>query len=170
MARAKGGARPARPVRTQPATRQPEKRSWLDGPPPRAVGYPGDRLGFPESGRGSVASQSEKLLAFLVDIVIAGIVTFLVVRPHTQHQYTVNNLVSDGVFVVLTAGALVMSGRTIGMRLLGLQVVRRDGKRMGWRSLPRQILCGLLLPAVIVNKDKRAIYDRLLNTVVVKVA
>jgi uncharacterized RDD family membrane protein YckC len=63
-----------------------------------------------------------------------------------------------------------MSGRTIGMRLLGLQVVRRDGKRMGWRSLPRQILCGLLLPAVIVNKDKRAIYDRLLNTVVVKVA
>ena len=159
-----------RPVRGPASPAGPPKRSWLDGPPPRAHGYPGDRLGFPQTGRGSVATQAEKLLAFGLDIAVAGVLSFLVVRPHTQHQYAVNNFIADGVFVLLTAGALIMSGRTIGMRVLGLQVVRRDGRRMGWRSLPRQLLCGLLIPAVVIDRDKRGLHDRLLNTVVVKVS
>ncbi len=145
------------------------KRTWLDGPPPRVSGFPGDRLGFPQTGRGSVAAQSEKLLAFIVDVVVAGVVTFLLLRPHSQHAFRVENAVADGVFVLLTAGALALSGRTLGMRLLKLQVVRLDGARMGWRSLPRQVLCGLLVPAIIVNRDRRALYDQWFGTVVVRV-
>lgn len=168
MARTRSGARPTRPVRQQPPRQEP-KRSWLDGPPPRAVGHPGDRLGLPETGRGSVASQGAKLGAFLLDIVVAGVIAFVAVRPHTPHDFQISNAVADGIFVLLTAGLLVSSGRTIGMRALGLQVVRLDGRRMGWWSLPRQILVGLLLPAIFVNRDRRGLHDQLLRTVVVNV-
>ena len=145
------------------------KRSWLDGPPGRTSGYPGDRIGLPQTGRGSVAGQGEKLGAFLLDLIVAGVVAFLAVRPHSQQSYQIENAIADGVFVLLTAGGLVLSGRTIGMRLLNLQVVRLDGKRMGWRSLPRQILVGLLVPAIIVNKDRRGLHDQWLRTTVVHV-
>ncbi len=146
------------------------KRSWLDGPPGRASGYPGDRLGLPQRGRGSVGGQGEKLGAFLIDLIVAGVVTFLAVRPHSEHSYQVENAIADAVFVFLTAAALSLSGRTIGMRFLGLQVVRLDGRRMGWRSLPRQILVGLLVPAIIVNRDRRGLHDQWLRTMVVHVA
>jgi uncharacterized RDD family membrane protein YckC len=146
------------------------KRSWLDGPPGRSSGYPGDRLGYPQSGRGSVGGMGEKLGAFLIDLVVAGVVSFVAVRPHSVHSYQIENAIADAVFVLLTAGGLALSGRTIGMRVLGLQVVRLDGRRMGWRSLPRQILCGLLVPAVIVNKDRRGLHDQWLRTAVVHVA
>lgn len=178
MARARSGARPARPARpvrqqppSEPARNQPlPKRSWLDGPPPRLAGYPGDRLGLRETGRGSVASQGAKLGAFLLDLVVAGVLGFVAVRPHTPHDFQISNAVADGAFVLLTAALLATSGRTLGMRTLGLQVVRLDGRRMGWRALPRQILVGLLVPAIIVNRDRRGLHDLWLRTVVVNVS
>ncbi len=172
--RATGRARPPKAARTAPPPAQPRaeqapRRTWLDGPPPRTDGHAGDRLGLPAQGRGSVAGQGAKLGALLLDLLVAGLITLAVIRPHTADQHYVSNLISDGVFVLLTAGGLALSGRTLGMWALRLQVVRLDGRRMGWRSLPRQVLCGLLVPALLVNRDRRGLHDQLLGTVVVHV-
>lgn len=174
MANKRSGTKPRRTVRQQPPSSRGLLKetagSWLEGPPRAArTGYPGDRIGLPESGRGSIAGQGAKLGAFVVDIVIAGIIGFVATTPHSQHDQFVTNLVSDGVFVVVTAALLALTGRTLGMRALGLQVVRLDGRTMGWRALPRQLLCALLVPALITDRDHRGLHDKAVSTAVVRV-
>jgi uncharacterized RDD family membrane protein YckC len=143
--------------------------TWLEGPPRTTQGHPGDRLGLPESGRGSAASFGEKLLAFVVDLVVASLIGFVIVRPHTIDEERAWNTVSVIVFVILTAATLIASGRTIGMRVSALQVVRRDGQRIGIRAIPRQILVALLIPPLLSNRDRRGLHDRLFNTIVVRI-
>ncbi|HEY5335556.1 MAG TPA: RDD family protein [Mycobacteriales bacterium] len=174
MANKRTSAKPRKPARQQPPSDRGLLKeaagSWLEGPPRAArTGYPGDRVGLPESGRGSVAGQGAKLGAFVIDIVIAGIIGFVATTPHSQHDQYVTNLVSDGIFVLVTAALLTLSGRTLGMRVLGLQVVRLDGRRVGWRSLPRQLLCALLIPALITDRDHRGLHDKVVSTAVVLV-
>lgn len=166
-------AKPRKPVQQPPSSQRGLLKeaagSWLEGPPRAArAGYPGDRVGLPESGRGSIAGQGAKLGAFVIDIVIAGIIAFVATTPHSQHDQYVTNLVSDGIFVVVTAALLTLSGRTLGMRALGLQVVRLDGRTVGWRSLPRQLLCALLIPALITDRDHRGLHDKAVSTAVVR--
>ncbi|MGH3745593.1 MAG: RDD family protein [Mycobacteriales bacterium] len=175
MATKRAGTKPPKTVRQQrPADRglfREAAGSWLEGPPRTArSGYPGDRIGLPESGRGSIAGQGAKLGAFVIDIVIAGVIGFLVTTPHTQHEQYYTNLISDGIFVVVTAVLLALSGRTLGMRVLGLQVVRLDGRTMGWRSVPRQVLCALLIPAIVTDRDHRGLHDKAVATAVVRVS
>lgn len=174
MASKRAGTKPTRTVRQQPPTDRGLLRqaagTWLEGPPRQTrAGYAGDRLGLPQTGRGSVAGQAAKLGAFVVDIVVAEIIAVLLFTPHSAHDQYVTNLVSDGVFVVVTALLLALSGRTLGMRVFGLQVVRFDGQTMRWRSLPRQVLCALLVPALIVDRDRRGLHDKAAGTVVVNV-
>lgn len=174
MATKQPGAKPRKPVRQRPASGRglfkETAGTWLEGPPrPAGAGYPGDRLGLPELGRGSIAGQGAKLGAFVVDLVVAAIIAFVATTPHSSHEQYVTNLISDGVFVLVTAVLLTASGRTLGMRALGLQVVRLDGRTMGWRSLPRQVLCALLVPALIVDRDHRGLHDKAVATAVVRV-
>ena len=138
--------------------------SWLEGPPRTHEGYPGQRLGMPATGRGSLATIGERLAAFAVDLLVAAVVTLALV----QHPGTPGtNLASDGVFVVMTVGLLVTSGRTLGMRVVGLQVVRLDGRTVGVRALPRQLLFALLVPALIWNRDRRGLHELASGTAVV---
>lgn len=140
-----------------------------DPPDPRTGGHPGARLGLPAAGRGSVASQGRKLGAYVLDLVLSALVSFLIVRPHTIGSEQVYNYVGIGVFVVMSSVALTLSGRTPGMAVMGLQVVRLDGRTMGLRSWPRQVLCALLIPALIVDRDRRGLHDKPVGTVVVNV-
>ena len=143
--------------------------SWLAGPPRSSSGYAGAGLGLPESGRGSLASFGEKLLAVTVDLVIAGVVGLILIRPNSLSGERVSNAVGVGVFVVLTAFGLMTSGRTVGMRVMALQVVRRDGQRIGSRAVLRQALVAIIVPALIVNAERRGLHDRRCNTMVVRV-
>ena len=120
-------------------------------------------------GRGSVANYGERIVALVTDLAVASLIGLLLVRPHRLVDERRWNLLSVAVFVVVTALVLSLSGRTPGMRLMGLQVVRLDGRTMGWRSLPRQLLVALLIPAVIVDRDRRGLHDRAVATVVVRV-
>ena len=54
--------------------------SWLAGSKPETSDtsdavqdYRGQRLGLPENGTGSVASMGRRLLAFVIDCVVAGL-------------------------------------------------------------------------------------------------
>lgn len=67
---------------------------------------------------------------------------------------------------VLTA----LAGLTIGKRLLGIRVVRLDGKMVGplW-GLLRTVLLLTVIPALLLNRDLRGLHDRASNTAVVKI-
>ncbi len=63
-----------------------------------------------------------------------------------------------------------LTGFTIGKRLLGIRVVRLDGKPVGlvW-SLVRTILLLVVIPAVIFDADLRGLHDRAANTIVLRI-
>lgn len=143
--------------------------SWLEGPPRRVRDFAGKRLRLPESGRGSVASFGEKFLALLIDLMVSSLIGLILVRPHSLGEERLWNSVSVAVFVLTSALLLLATGRTLGQRIMALQVVRLDGRRVGARAFLRQLLVALLVPALINDADRRGLHDRICRTVVVRV-
>jgi uncharacterized RDD family membrane protein YckC len=68
-----------------------------------------------------------------------------------------------------------LSGRTIGMAVLGIRVVRSDGAPIGWKqavvrtiTLPLSFLIlGLGFLGILTNRNRHALHDRLAGTAVV---
>jgi len=87
-------------------------------------------------------------------------------RPDVMQRF---NYISVGVWFAITSVMVGLFGFTAGKALLGLRVVRLDGRPMvGIRAVPRTLLTGLLLPAALSDADSRGLHDKLLGTVVVR--
>ena len=66
------------------------------------------------------------------------------------------------VFIVLVSGS-------IGHLLLGMRVVPLKSGWIGiWRPIVRTVLLALLVPALISDRDRRGIHDRVAGTVLVR--
>jgi uncharacterized RDD family membrane protein YckC len=63
------------------------------------------------------------------------------------------------------------TGRTVGDRLLGLRVHRKDGRTVGWgRALVRAVLCAafpMLLVWVAIDGERRSVQDIIVGTRVI---
>lgn len=144
--------------------------SWLSGPPTATdpSDYPGRRLGRPEHGPGSVAPFGRRVIALLTD----GVLCQIIAMGLFGYQHGVGGF---GVFIptlVFLGYHLLMvsaGGYTIGHRLLSIRVVRLDS---GWagplRALIRTLMLGLLVPALIYDRDQRGLHDRLGGTILVR--
>lgn len=154
--------------------------SWLAGTKPdkpatdgAAQDYPGERLGLPEKGAGSVASMGKRFVAFVIDCVVAALITSLFVHPHLTDPTSMQaqNYWSLLVWGLIAVIGTSFFGLTVGMALLRIRVVRMDGTAMvgPLRALPRAVLVALIVPAVIWNSDYRGLHDRLAGTIVVNV-
>jgi hypothetical protein len=138
---------------------------WLSGPGgPRepTQEFPGQRLGLPPSGPGSVATASRRVVALLVDWLLA----VLVGRTLLEGLSSFGPLV---VFVVVQIVLVGTLGYAVGHRLLGLVVRRPDGGPAGpVPALVRTLLLALVVPAVVMDEDGRGLHDRAAGTVVVR--
>jgi uncharacterized RDD family membrane protein YckC len=65
---------------------------------------------------------------------------------------------------------MLVAGRTLGMYLFGLRIIRVDRTEAvdPWRALLRTVLLMLLVPAVVFDKDGRGLHDRYTDTAVVR--
>lgn len=151
---------------------------WLAGPEPRAgtqanENYRGERIGLPESGAGSLASLGRRFGAFVVDIVIAGLIASLFVQANVRDvaAMQVQNYWGIVIWFGITVIAVSFFGFTPGMGLFGIRVVRLDGASMVGpiRAIPRTLLIVPLIPVVIWDRDYRGLHDKLAKTVVVNV-
>ncbi len=134
---------------------------------PSRSGYPGEDLGLPQTGRGSVASQGRRLVAMIIDWLLCSFIVVALIRPHTQVDVELwTLLIFSAQDYVLTS----LTGFTIGKRLLGIRVARLDASWVGpvW-GLVRTALLLLVIPALVFNGDQRALHDRASNTVVVRI-
>jgi uncharacterized RDD family membrane protein YckC len=62
-----------------------------------------------------------------------------------------------------------LTGFTVGMRLLGLRVMRLDGKPVGFGwAFVRTLLLLTVIPALITDYHRRGLHDRAANTIVVR--
>ena len=134
--------------------------------------WPGEKLGLPEDGVGSVASGGERLVAFLADLFAAAMITTLFIRPEFADLEVMSrfNWASVGVWVVLTVPSSAFLGITPGMGLLGIRVARLDGATMVGlpRAAVRCLLTALLIPPALRNFDGQGLHDRATGTVVVR--
>lgn len=133
--------------------------------------FRGERLGLPESGRGSLSTTGVRLGAFVVDAVASALVAGLFVQgrsggaaSHLPGSWSLIPFAIDYIVGILVAG------RTLGMYLVGLRVIRvdREAPVGPMRVVVRTALLCLLLPALIWDRDGRGIHDRVTDTAVVR--
>ena len=135
--------------------------------------YPGQYYGLPESGPGSVAGWSRRFAALLVDWLACSLVAIaLFYHPAAGHAVNVLSeprLWTPAVFFAEDFLLTALTGVTIGKRLLGLRVIRLDGRPVGLVSaFVRTLLLVLVLPAILMDRDLRGLQDKAAKTIVVR--
>lgn len=145
-------------------------RGWLEGPPlPPNEAPPGVRLGLPAAGPGSVSGFGPRLGAFLLDAIVANLLAGVPILFGVHYRSGDRGLVVAGAFLLMELVLIPASGQTLGMRFLRLRVLRLDGQLAGvGASLVRTVLLGLVIPAVIWDRDGRGLHDRASGVVVVR--
>jgi uncharacterized RDD family membrane protein YckC len=138
-------------------------RATSDAGGPAANPYPGQRLGRPPSGAGSVATFGARLLAFLIDSVMSLFVALLLFRP--LQSWTVS-----AVFAVEVLLLTAFGGASAGQRIVGMRVVRvTDGEPIAIpAAIVRTALLVLVIPALIWDSDGRGLHDKAAGTVLVR--
>lgn len=141
--------------------------SWLQGPRAAAeqagvdLGYPGERLGLPRAGPGSVARLGRRLTAICVDWALCLLVSHGLFdgRPSTTLAiFAVENLLLVGTI-----------GTTVGMRLCGVRVQAvGHGVAGPLRAVIRTVLLCLAVPALIWDRDQRGLHDKAAGTVLLR--
>ena len=172
--RNRGGATPARSA-TRPAGTASVGTAQLTAPPAtganpaapedtenrKTEAYPGERLGLPERGPGSVASMPRRLLALVIDWLLSMVIAYWL--THSQF-WTI------AVFAVEVYLLTALTGSTVGKRLVGIRVIRLGGGPVGFGwALVRTALLLTVVPPLLTDRDLRGLHDRDSDTVVVRI-
>jgi len=127
--------------------------------------WPGERLGVPREGRGSIGRPGRRIGALAIDWALALLIA-LFVAPYESPLHAWYTL---GVFVVMQVLFIPTIGGSIGHRLAGLHVVPMAGGWIGlWRPIVRSLLLALVVPALIWDSDQRGLHDRIAGTVIIR--
>jgi uncharacterized RDD family membrane protein YckC len=122
--------------------------------------YPGEKYGLPEVGAGSVAGLGRRLGALAIDWLVCSLIALAAFR---SQFWTL------AVFAVETWLLTALTGYTIGKRLVGIRVVRLDGKPVGFGcSLVRLVVFLLVVPPLVYDSDVRGLHDRAAKTIVIR--
>ncbi|MGO3153860.1 MAG: RDD family protein [Galactobacter sp.] len=137
--------------------------SWVNGPPQlHDQDYPGQRMGRPESGPGSLARWGRRILALCIDWAIAMGIAYFLMRGNPWGSLIV--------FLVIQMLMVGFFGRGIGHWLLGMQVQKLDGRPANLLDgLVRTLLVGVVIPPLIQDSDQRGLHDKACKTVLVMV-
>lgn len=127
------------------------------------VEYPGADLGLPRSGLASVATIGSRVGALLIDCLLAGALTWVFTAPELPRNWSLVTLL-----VVYTLSTAFL-GRTPGMMFVGIGLASEvEGQRLGLaKALVRTVLLLLLIPAVILDQNRRGLHDKAAGTIVV---
>ncbi|MER8098525.1 RDD family protein [Streptomyces goshikiensis] len=147
--------------------------SWLSGPRATAeemgadFGYPGQRLGLPQQGPGSVARFGRRLGGVALDWIGCQLIAYGLITGGDLKAAANWTLLLFVALSILTVGTV---GSTPGKRVVGLRVVAEDGGRLGFfRVVVRTLLLALVVPALIWDRDGRGLHDRLARAVQVRI-
>ena len=133
-----------------------------------ATGYPGERVGLPREGPGSLAGWGARIAALVLDwaICMAVAVVLFGSRVLTGSGWT--SWMTLATFFVETCVLCVLAGGSAGQLACRLAVVRLDRAPLGLgRSLLRAAMVCLVLPALVIGTDRRGLHDLAAGTAVV---
>jgi uncharacterized RDD family membrane protein YckC len=128
---------------------------------PETSTYPGERLGLPATGPGSIGRFGRRVGAYLIDAACAALISFAFF--HYDAWATL------AVFAAVQIVFIPTIGGSPGHRLVGMRVVLLRGGWVGlWRPIVRTVLIVLLIPAVIWDADQRGLHDKAAGTVLIR--
>ena len=133
--------------------------------------HPGQRLGLPADGPGSVASWRRRILAIVVDWGASWLFAIaLFPGPLLDERTTTADLVLVPlVAIVQSAFFLALAGGSFGHLACRLVVARLDGRPLGLlRPLLRSVLVYLVVPPLVFNQDNRGLHDLAAGTVLLR--
>lgn len=123
--------------------------------------YPGERLGLPETGPRSIARGGLRIAALLIDFALCYVIYFAF--------FFGSDWASLAIFAAEQIVLIPLLGGGVGHLLLGMRVVRIDGRGIGWwRPTLRTALLCLLVPAVIWDADQRGLHDVFAGTLLIR--
>ncbi|NYE20475.1 RDD family protein [Microbacterium immunditiarum] len=122
--------------------------------------YPGERLGLPAEGPGSIARLGRRVGALFIDYGAAYLISgFFAWDP----------LAILAIFAAIQLVFLPTIQGSPGHRIFGLRIMRVDGAWVGlWRPIIRTALLIIVIPAVIWDADQRGLHDKAAGTVLVR--
>ena len=130
-----------------------------------------------------IAKKRHRILAFIIDFYIFGIIGFILgflfgTPSQDEIGYSLNGLPAFGMMLIgffLWPISEGICGQTIGKRFLNLKVVSNDFKRIGIGQAFGRFFLGFIdyifLTGIIVaanNKQNKRIGDLLANTIVIR--
>ena len=135
--------------------------------------YPGERLGLPEKGPGSIARPGRRIGALLIDYLAATIIAtaFLGYDQFALPSEAGLTLFTPMiVFAVLQILFIPTAGGSPGHRILGMRVVPYSGPGwVGlWRPIVRTLLLVIVIPAVVWDADQRGLHDKAAGLVLIR--
>ena len=123
--------------------------------------YPGERLGMPAVGSGSVARPGRRIAALAIDWAAAVLISIAF--------FAYDSFATLVVFAAVQILFLPTLGGSPGHRLVGLRLQLVGGGWVGlWRPIVRTALLVLVIPAVIWDADQRGLHEKAAGTVLVR--
>ncbi|MDP9442997.1 MAG: RDD family protein [Actinomycetota bacterium] len=130
--------------------------------------WPGERLGLPAAGPGSVAGWGRRSLALVADWVLSMMAVAAFVGREVWTGEGAALWAPLAVFALQRWVLTATVGASAGQVLTGIRVARLDGRPVGWwNALVRTALLCLVIPPVVYNRDHRGLHDLAVSTVTV---
>ncbi len=130
--------------------------------------YPGERLGLPETGLGSLASWRARVAALLLDWAASMLLAVVLFGRGVLTESDWRAWMTLTMFFVQTGTATMLFGGSLGQILAKIAVVRLDREPLGpLRAYGRALLVCLVVPALVIGPDRRGLHDLTAGTVVV---
>lgn len=123
--------------------------------------YPGERLGLPQTGTGSIATFGRRLAALAIDLACAAVIGL----AFFDYSPWATNII----FALMQIVFIPMIGGSPGHRVMGMYLVRSTGGWVGvWRPIIRTALLFLVIPAVVTDDDNRGLHDKVAGTMLLR--
>lgn len=130
--------------------------------------YPGERLGLPAEGTGSIAGWNRRIVALGLDWITSTLVAAALLGTAVWGQGAAQ-WAPMGVFLLQSAILTALLGGSFGQRLCGVTVARLDGRPVNLlQALLRSLLVCLVIPPLVFNRDQRGLHDLAVSTVTVR--
>ncbi|MBN9105491.1 MAG: RDD family protein [Propionibacteriaceae bacterium] len=129
--------------------------------------YPGQRIGLPETGRGSLASWFARVAALILDWAACMILAVAVFGPGVLRDPGWKAWMVLAIFFVESTVLTALIGSSFGQYVARIGIFSLDGRPLGWgRAVLRAGMVCLVLPTIVIGADRRALNDLLLGTFV----
>ncbi|MCB1274039.1 MAG: RDD family protein [Leucobacter sp.] len=127
--------------------------------------WPGERLGLPDTGRGSVTRIGRRIAAIAIDWGVALVIALL----FAPYNSAAHSWAAYLVFIVMQILFIPTIGGSVGHRLTGSRVVPLTGGWVGvWRPIVRTILLALVIPVLVWDSDQRGFHDKIAGTALIR--